>query len=122
MGGSHAGGFISDESLQMDQIAETEKVLDEMKDDIDGLLADPLTPLQLRLFIFDEEIKDIIFYRSLPLVKALKVILDAIYKLQVKMEIRFALFCLRDLVMFLESVKFVGRINFTELHVESEAT
>ena len=52
-----------------------------MKDDIDGLLADPLTPLQLRLFIFDEEIKDIIFYRSLPLVKALKVILDAIYKL-----------------------------------------
>ena len=122
MGGSHAGGFISDESLQMDQIAETEKVLDEMKDDIDGLLADPLTPLQLRLFIFDEEIKDIIFYRSLPLVKALKVILDAIYKLQVNMEIRFALFCLRDLVMFLESVKFIGRINFTELHVESEAT
>lgn len=38
------------------------------------------------------------------------------------MEIRFALFCLRDLVMLLESVRFVGRINFAELHIESEAT
>ena len=38
------------------------------------------------------------------------------------MEIRFAVFCLRELVMFLESVKFVQRINFTELFVESEAT
>ena len=38
------------------------------------------------------------------------------------MEIRFAVFCLREVVMFLESIKFVGRINFTELHVECEAT
>ena len=52
-----------------------------MKEDIDGLLMDPLTPLQLRLFIFDEEIKNIIFYKSLPLVKSLQVILDAIYNL-----------------------------------------
>ena len=37
------------------------------------------------------------------------------------MQIRFATFCLRDIVMFLESVRFVERINFTEFHVESEA-
>lgn len=49
-------------------------------------------------------------------------ILDAVYNLQAKMEIRFALFCLRDLVMFLESEKFVSKINFAELHVESTAT
>ena len=100
----------------------TEAVLEEMKLDIDNLLFDALTPLQLRLFIFDAEIKDILFYRSLPLVKALQVILDAIYSLQAQMQIRFALFCLRDLVMFLESVRFIGRLNFTELHIESEAT
>ena len=29
---------------------------------------------------------------------------------------------MRDIVMFLESVRFVNRINFTELHVDSEAT
>ena len=52
-----------------------------MKEDIDGLLMDPLTPLQLRLFIFDEEIKNLIFYKSLPLVKALQVIFDAIFNL-----------------------------------------
>ena len=93
-----------------------------MKEEIDGLLMDPLTPLQLRLFIFDEEIKNIIFYKSLPLVRSLQVIFDAIFNLQAKMEIRFATFCLREIVMFLESTKFVGRINFTELHIESEAT
>jgi hypothetical protein len=54
--------------------------------------------------------------------KALQAIFEAIFNLQAKMEIRFAVFCLREVVMYLESVKFVGRINFTELHVESEAT
>ena len=39
--------------------------------------------------------------------KGLQVIFDAIFNLQAKMEIRFAAFCLRELVMFLESVKFV---------------
>lgn len=93
-----------------------------MKGDIDALLMDELTPLQLRLFIFSAEVKNIIFYRSLPLVRALQVIFDAIYSLQAQMQIRFATYCLRDIVMFLESVRFVERINFTELHVESEAT
>ena len=49
-------------------------------------------------------------------------IFDAIFNLQAKMEIRFAMLCLRELVMFIESTKFVGRINFTELHVQSQAT
>lgn len=94
-----------------------------MKDEIDGLLTDPLTPLQLRLFIFDEEIKNIIFYRSLPIEKALQVIFDAIFYLHdEKKEVRFAMLCLRELVMFLESNKFVGRINFVQLHVSTEAT
>jgi hypothetical protein len=39
-----------------------------MKVEIDKLLMDSQTPLQLRLFIFDEEIKNIIFYQSMPLV------------------------------------------------------
>ena len=42
-------------------------MLDQMKDDIDELLMNSLTPLQLRLFIFEEEIKNIVFYKSLPL-------------------------------------------------------
>lgn len=109
-------------SSQGDQIAAAQAILDQMKDDIDGLLMNDLTPLQLRLFIFDHEIKNIIFYRSLPLVKALQVIFDAIYNLQAKLQIRFALFCLREIVMFCESVRFVGRMNFTELHIESSAT
>ena len=107
---------------EADQVAAAEEVLDQMKDDIDELLMDGLTPLQLRIFIFDEEIKNIIFYRQLPLVRALQVIFDAIYNLQAQMQIRFATFCLREVVMFLESVRFVARINFTELHVDNAAT
>ena len=49
-------------------------------------------------------------------------ILDAVFNLQADMQVRFATFCLRDLALFLESVTYVGRINFTELLVESEAT
>ena len=107
---------------EADQVAAAEEILEQMKDDIDELLMDGLTPLQLRIFIFDEEIKNIIFYRQLPLVKALQVIFDAIYNLQAQMQIRFATFCLREVVMFLESVRFVARINFTELHVDNAAT
>ena len=59
---------LTPEDLKKDQISEAEEILDQMKDDIDGLLMDPLTPLQLRLFIYDHEIKDIIFHRSLPLI------------------------------------------------------
>ena len=42
-----------------------------MKGDIDALLLDPLTPLQLRIFIFDEFVKNILFYNSLTVSKAM---------------------------------------------------
>ena len=61
-------------------------------------------------------------YRNLPLVKALQTIMDAIYNLQFKLQIRFGYYCLKELAIFLESQKFVGKLNFTELYIESDAT
>ena len=49
-----------------------------MKDDIDKLLLDPNTPLQLRIFIFDQKVKNLFFYANTPFVKALQMIIDAI--------------------------------------------
>ena len=46
--------------------------------------------------------------------------MDAIYNLQAKLQIRFAYYCLKELAMFLESQKFVGKLNFTEFFIESD--
>ena len=60
------------------QIEQAEEVLDQMKVDIDRLLLDPNTPLQLRIFIFDQKLKNLFFYANTPFVKALQKIVDAI--------------------------------------------
>ena len=52
-----------------------------MKIEIDRLLSDPDQSINLRLFIFDEQIKNIFLYRNLPLLKAIQGILEAIYSL-----------------------------------------
>jgi len=56
-------------------------------------MADPDQSLNLRLFIFSCQIRNLFSYRNLPLVKALQAILDAIFNLQAKLQIRFAYFC-----------------------------
>jgi hypothetical protein len=75
--------------------------------------------LNLRLYIFNEQVKNIVFFKNLPLIKALQAIVEAIYNLQAKLQIRFAFYCLRELALFLENKKFVGKINFTEMFIES---
>ena len=102
------------------QIEQTEEVLDQMKADIDRLLVDPNTPLQLRIFIFDQKIKNLFFYSNTPFVKALQKIIDAIYQLlQQEMQIRVSFFFLRELVLFLESTRFIGRLSFLDLHLDN---
>jgi hypothetical protein len=75
--------------------------------------------LNLRLYIFNEQVKNIVFFKNLPLIKALQAIVEAIYNLQAKLQIRFAFYCLRELALFLENKKFVGKLNFTEMFIES---
>lgn len=75
--------------------------------------------MNLRLYIFNEQVKNIVFFKNLPLIKALQAIVEAIYNLQAKLQIRFAFYCLRELALFLENKKFVGKINFTEMFIES---
>lgn len=61
-----------------------------------------------------------VFYRNLPLVKALTAVLEAIYGLQAKLQIRFAFFCLKEVASFLESQKFAEKLNLADLFIESE--
>lgn len=84
-------------------ITKTEEVLAEMKGKIDGLLTGETQPLQVRLFIFEQEMKNIFFYQNLPFIKGLQVILEAIFRLQHKIQINFAIICMRSLALFLES-------------------
>ena len=88
---------------QQEALAQTESVLESFRHEINSLLADPDQSLGLRLFIFSRQIRSLLFYRHLSLVKALQAILDAIFNLQAKLQIRFAYFCLQELALFLES-------------------
>ena len=102
------------------QIEQAEEVLDQMKADIDRLLLDPNTPLQLRIFIFDQKIKNLFFYANTPFVKALQKIIDAISQLlQQPTQTRVSFFFLRELVLFLESTRFIGRLSFLDLYLET---
>ena len=49
-----------------------------MKEDIDRLLVDQNTPLQLRVFIFDEKMKNLFLYSDTTFVVALQKLIQAI--------------------------------------------
>ena len=49
-----------------------------MKEDIDRLLLDQNTPLQLRIFIFDQKVKNLFFYSDTTFIKALQKLIEAI--------------------------------------------
>ena len=105
------------------EINQVENVLQQMKGDIDRLLLDQNTPLQLRIFIFDEKVKNLFFYSDTTFVKALQKLIEAIQQLMnEQMQIRISLFFLRELVLFLESTRYTGKLNFIDLYRESELT
>ena len=105
------------------EINQVENVLQQMKGDIDRLLLDQNTPLQLRIFIFDEKVKNLFFYSDTTFVKALQKLIEAIQQLMnEQMQIRISFFFLRELVLFLESTRYTGKLNFIDLYRESELT
>ena len=105
------------------EINQVENVLQQMKGDIDRLLLDQNTPLQLRIFIFDEKVKNLFFYSDTTFVKALQKLIEAIQQLMnEQMQIRISVFFLRELVLFLESTRYTGKLNFIDLYRESELT
>ena len=105
------------------EINQVEDVLLQMKGDIDRLLLDQNTPIQLRIFIFDEKVKNLFFYSDTTFVKALQKLIEAIQQLMnEQMQIRISFFFLRELVLFLESTRYTGKLNFIDLYRESELT
>ena len=79
-----------------------------MKYDIDKLLLDDLKPLHIRLFIFNLEVKHMLKYKMKTFQQALVSILSVIEAYLQKGQQQFALFCLRDLVLYFEQTEYTS--------------
>ncbi len=87
-----------------------------LKQEIDAIMMNQYKPLQVRLFIFNEEVKSLLKFKNLSYPEAIITILKTIDTLQAKGQLMLAFYGLRDLVLYLERKKNTGSLQIIDVY------